>query len=103
MREVIKENPCKDCAVKSSTVYNLNEEEQKLEKLINGKASNVEISILEDKIARIKESYAGKDPLSEFKKERLQREEELKNKNTALKDIITKLREENKDLKIKQS
>ncbi len=27
MREIIKENPCKDCAVKSSTVFNLNEEE----------------------------------------------------------------------------
>ncbi len=27
MREIIKENPCKDCAVKSSTVYNLNDEE----------------------------------------------------------------------------
>ena len=27
MREIIKENPCKDCAVKSNTVFNLNEEE----------------------------------------------------------------------------
>lgn len=27
MIEVIKENPCKDCTVKSSTVYNLNDEE----------------------------------------------------------------------------
>ena len=27
MREIIKENPCKNCAVKSNTVFNLNEEE----------------------------------------------------------------------------
>lgn len=27
MREINKENPCKDCAVKSSTVYSLNDEE----------------------------------------------------------------------------
>ena len=27
MREIIKENPCKDCAVKSNTVFSLNEEE----------------------------------------------------------------------------
>jgi len=27
MREIIKENRCKDCAVKSNTVFNLNEEE----------------------------------------------------------------------------
>lgn len=27
MREVNKENPCKDCAVKSSTVFNLNDDE----------------------------------------------------------------------------
>jgi len=27
MKELIKENPCKDCAVKSSTVFNLNEQE----------------------------------------------------------------------------
>lgn len=27
MKEVIKENPCKDCAVKSSTVFSLNEQE----------------------------------------------------------------------------
>ncbi|NQT76705.1 MAG: Crp/Fnr family transcriptional regulator [Bacteroidetes bacterium] len=27
MREIIKNNPCKDCAVKSSTVYNLDNEE----------------------------------------------------------------------------
>jgi CRP/FNR family transcriptional regulator len=33
MREIIKDNPCKDCAVKSSTVYNLNDDE--LEVLCN--------------------------------------------------------------------
>ena len=27
MRELLKENPCKDCVVKSSTVYNLDDEE----------------------------------------------------------------------------
>ena len=27
MREIIKDNPCKDCVVKSSTVYNLGDEE----------------------------------------------------------------------------
>jgi CRP/FNR family transcriptional regulator len=27
MREIIKKNPCKDCAVKSNTVFNLSEEE----------------------------------------------------------------------------
>ncbi len=27
MREIIKDNPCKDCAVKSNTVFSLNEEE----------------------------------------------------------------------------
>lgn len=30
MKEIIKENPCKDCAVKSSTVFNLNEKELQL-------------------------------------------------------------------------
>ena len=33
MREIIKDNPCKDCAVKSSTVYNLSDDE--LEVLCN--------------------------------------------------------------------
>lgn len=33
MKEIIKTNPCKDCAVKSSTVYNLNDKE--LETLCN--------------------------------------------------------------------
>jgi len=30
MREIIKENPCKDCVVKSSTVFNLNDDELEL-------------------------------------------------------------------------
>lgn len=30
MKEIIKDNPCKDCAVKSSTVFNLNEKELEL-------------------------------------------------------------------------
>ncbi len=81
--------------------YNLNEEEIKLEILIKNKASQKEITILEEKIFKIKESYAGKDPLNQFKKERLQREEELKEKNIALKKIITELRKENKKLKNK--